>query len=255
MTTQSHKHLRLMAALMTAAALATLGLPAQAAGKNEPYCGSLSNAYGPYDYRKGATELAFNLKLVEDFHFTPEVENGVRGTSGTLAGDLDYTLRAFPNHPGALNTVIRVASRDRKTPFLPQGKRPVECYFDRAVRFAPDDPAAHTLYGSFLLSMGREAEALPRYLTAVELDPDNPSTNYNMGLVYFKNKDMAKANQYAQKAYALGFPLPGLKSMLVQAGKWDESAAPPAAPKKDSAPGDANDGEQAPSKPSNQPGN
>ncbi|WP_056400999.1 type IV pilus biogenesis/stability protein PilW [Massilia sp. Root418] len=217
---------KLLAALLAAAALAMLAQPAQAR-KKEPYCGNLDNAYGPYDYRKGAGELAFNLRLVESAHFTADVENGIKGRSSTLSGDIDYTLRAFPNHALALGTVIRVASRDKKSLFLPGGTRPVECYFDRAVRFAPDDASTHTLYGSYLLSVGRDAEALPRYLTAAELDPDNPSTNYNLGLVYFKNKDMVNANRYAQKAYALGFPLPGLKNMLVQAGKWDVSAAPP----------------------------
>jgi Flp pilus assembly protein TadD len=228
----------LRAAVLAALAAATVALPAHAARK-EPYCGNLDNAYGPYDYRKGATEFAFNLKLVESAHFTADVENGIKGRSSTLAGDLDYTLRAFPNHAVALSTVIRVAARDKKSLFLPQGNRPVECYFDRAVRFAPDDPSAHTLYGSYLLSVGRDAEALPHYQNAVRLDPDNPSTNYNMGLVYFKNKDMVNANKYAQKAYALEFPLPGLKNMLVQAGKWDPSAAPdPATLKTQAQPGD-----------------
>lgn len=217
---------RVLAGLLAFAAAASLALPAHAVRKAEPYCGNLDNAYGPYDYRKGSGELAFNLKLVESAHFTADVENGIKGRNSTLAGDIDYTLRAFPNHPLALNTVIRVAARDKKSLYLPQGNRPVECYFDRAVRFAPDDAATHTLYGTYLLSVGREAEALPKYQTAVQLDPDNPSTNYNLGLVYYKIKDMKNANKYAQIAYALEFPLPGLKNLLVQAGKWDPSAAP-----------------------------
>jgi tetratricopeptide (TPR) repeat protein len=240
-----HKQRILAAGLLALAA----ALPAHAAvRKPTPYCGNLNNAYGPYDYRKSATEFAYNLRLVESAHFTDEVENGIKGTSSTLGGDIDYTLRAFPNHPGALNTVIRVAARNPKSMYLPGGNRPVECFFDRAVRFAPDDPAAHTLYGSYLLSVGREADARSHYLTAVELDPDTPSTNYNMGLVYFKAKDMVNANKYAQKAYALGFPLPGLKNLLVQAGKWDVSAAPPPeADKKKAGDGEpAEAGEAAP---------
>ena len=35
----------------------------------------------------------------------------------------------------------------------------------------------------------------------------------------FRSKE---ANEYAHKAYALGFPLPGLKQLLVTAGKWQE---------------------------------
>lgn len=222
------RHTRITATLMLSA-LALLAPAAQAA--KPPYCGSLDNAYGPYDYRKGKSEHANSLKLVESAHFAGDVENGIRGISGTLEGDLDYTLRAFPNHHGALRTLMRVAARVPNTVilYLPRGSRPVECYFDRAQRFAPDDPAVYSLYGSYLLSVGRHTEALAKYATAVQLDPDNPTATYNLGLLYYKNKDMAQANKYAQRAYALGFPLPGLKNLLVAAGKWDPSVAPPPA--------------------------
>ena len=67
-------------------------------------CGALQNAFGPFDYR---TERGYNLDVVESYHFTPPVEALIRGSSGTIGGDLDYTLRAFPNHDRALNATIR----------------------------------------------------------------------------------------------------------------------------------------------------
>jgi hypothetical protein len=57
--------------------LATLLLPVAALAEN--YCGDLKNAFGPFDYRKGATEFAANLHLVETAHFTPDVEKGITG--------------------------------------------------------------------------------------------------------------------------------------------------------------------------------
>ena len=41
--------------------------------------------------------------------------------------------------------------------------------------------------------------------------PEDPTYNYNLGLVYYKTKQFKEANEHAHKAYALGFPLPGLK--------------------------------------------
>lgn len=230
-----HTITRIAAALLLAGGLADL---AGAANVNDAYCGELSNAYGPYDFRKGRTDFAANLALVEHAHFNQEVEHGLRGISSTLGGDLDYTLRAFPNHPRALSTMDRAALRDRT--FVVRGApRPAECYFNRALRFAPDDPAVYAVYGNYVAVRGRNEEALKLYAHAVILDPENPTLNYNLGLQYFKAKNFTLANKYAQKAYAAGFPLPGLKNMLTQAGKWDVAAAPPpkpAAPAPDSEP-------------------
>lgn len=220
---------RMTARALLAACLAGWGGTASALDTNDQYCGDLQNAYGPFDYRKGKSDFAPNLRLVERGHFTADVERGIKGSTGTLGQDLDYALRAFPNHVGALNTMQRVALRDR-VHTLPGINRPVECYFNRAVRFAPDDAAVYTLYGNYLSALGRSKEALSMFGTAANLDPDNPTVNYNLGLLHFKTKNYPLANKYAQIAYAAGFPLPGLKKLLTDAGQWDVSAAPPPKP-------------------------
>ncbi len=38
-------------------------------------CGSLANAYGPFDYRKHKGQPLINI--VEQAHFTPDVEHGL----------------------------------------------------------------------------------------------------------------------------------------------------------------------------------
>lgn len=219
---------KMAAGALLAAGLAGLAPSAGAAGPtgtSDAFCGDLKNAYGPYDYRRGRTDFRENLILVENGHFTSDVQRGIKGSTGTLGQDLDYALRAFPNHAPALDTLQRIALRDRVY-ILPGGRRPVECYFNRAIRFAADDPAVYAVYGNYLSALGRTADALNMFATAATLDPENPTVNYNLGLLHFKSKHPELANKYAQKAYALGFPLPGLKRLLVEAGKWDESAAP-----------------------------
>ena len=60
--------------------------------------------------------------------------------------------------------------------------------------------------------------------TAIELEPDNATINYNLGLLYLKAKDYDKAAEYADKAYALGFPLPGLRNQLAAGAQRDAVA-------------------------------
>src|SRR5437868_1067555 len=70
-------------------------------------CGSLDNpSYGPFDYR---TATAYQKQLVEIIgaHFTSSVESLQHGNTAPIGGELDYTLRAFPNHRRALLAMIR----------------------------------------------------------------------------------------------------------------------------------------------------
>jgi tetratricopeptide (TPR) repeat protein len=182
------------------------------------YCGELRNHYGPLDYRKRGE---VNLEIVEYAHFTPEVEAGIKGNTDYIGGDLDYTLRAIPNHPRALNTLATLAAR-AKVVFFPHTKWPVECYFDRARRFAPDDPAPVVVHGNYLFMLGKLDQALEVFKQAHDLAPEDPTIHYNLGLLYMKKKDSERALEHAQKAYAKNFPLPGLKKQLKEAGKWIE---------------------------------
>ena len=126
-------------------------------------CGSLENAFGPFDYRKvKGPELA----IVEGEHFTPAIEALVRGKSGTIGADIAYTLRAFPNHHRALVAMQRLGDRLKRTQ-PPGANWEVECYFVRAVRFVPDDAVARLLYASYLGKQNRRDEA-QRQLAQVE---------------------------------------------------------------------------------------
>jgi tetratricopeptide (TPR) repeat protein len=186
----------------------------------ENFCGELANAYGPFDYRARAAH-SYEFNLVEHAHFTSDVENGIKGSTSEIGGDLDYTLRAIPNHHRALATMARYAVRTKAIQ-LGHAKYPVECYFDRAMRYAPDDGAVLAEYGNYLFALGRTEKAFGLYRAAVNLSPENATINYNVGLAYFTHKDYDNALMHAQKAYAAGYPLPGLKKKLIDAGKWVE---------------------------------
>lgn len=196
----------------------TLGFvpPARA---DEASCGAVTNAYGPFDYRTATKQ---QLQLVEHAHFTPGVERLTKGESTAyVGGDLDYTLRAFPNHHRALMSMSKLSLRDNKP--TPTGARfSIECYFDRAFRFQPDDAMPRLIAGLYLSKQGRRAEALENLDLAAQLSDGNANLHYNMGLAYFELKEIDKAVVHAKKAYDAGFPLPGLRNKLHQAGAWND---------------------------------
>ena len=192
---------------------------APAASANEIQCGSLQGSFGPFDYRIASQA---NKQLVEGAHFTREVEQLIRGNTATEpTADLAYTLRVFPNHPRALRSLMEWGFR-KKTD-LPHGSKwPIWCYFERAIRFQPDDPQVKMLYGVYLQRKGKLKEAAGQLLEAEELAGENANLLYNIGLVYLDLGDSTKALEYAHRAYSMGFPLEGLRNRLKRAGKWRE---------------------------------
>lgn len=213
--------------LASLGAIAALITAPSAFAQDESACGSLANTFGPYDYR---TQRGENLQLVESAHFTTQVEMLIRGRSGGVspAGDIDYTLRAYPNHHRALLSVIRYGEKVKS--LHPRDLRySVECYLDRATRFKPDDPIVRMIFATFLNTNKRVPEAMNHLEQATVLAKDNPFTHYNIGLIYLEMKAYDKALAQAHTAYGMGFTHPDLKNGLVAAGKWTEPPAPPAA--------------------------
>jgi len=185
---------------------------------NSTNCGQLRGGgqYGPYDYRTDKSKLG----VVEQYHFSSAVEASIRGVAGgSPGGDIDYTLRAFPNHHRALISVVKYGEKTKLQ--RPAGLTyDVECYFERAIRFQSDDLIVRMLYASFLAGRGRTEEGIRQLDLATQQAGDNPFTHYNLGLVYFDLKEYGKATRQAHRASALGFTQNALKEQLVNAGKW-----------------------------------
>ena len=165
------------------------------------------------------------LTVIETFHFTPVVASLTRGASGSLGADIGYTLEHFPNHTKALAALVKLGRRDKTG--QPYGARyTIDCFFTRAVGFAPNDAALRMVYGGYLLGNDHADEALVQLREAARIAPDNATIDYNLGLLYVKRRDYPTARSYAWKAYRLGFPLPGLKKQLAAAGEWQDPPAP-----------------------------
>jgi Tfp pilus assembly protein PilF len=185
-------------------------------------CGSLVNGFGPYDYR---TASQATRRQVELHHFNANVENLRSGQNGYLAGDIDYVLRAFPNHPRALWAMEKLARRDRNE--HPLGANwTTACYFRRAVEFQPDDATVRLLYGLHLAERGKKGEAVEELQSAQALiDKDeylraDANIAYNLGIGFYRVGRYDEAKALALRADELGFPMTGLQNMLKKSGKW-----------------------------------
>ncbi len=190
----------------------------------ESYCGEINlkrHRYGPFDY-SNPDHRKNKLPVVEGAHFFKQTEQLIVSETyplQTIGADLAYTLRSFPNHFPALSAMSKLAIREKRVKPL-GSSHSVLCFFERAVRFKPDDAIVRSIFGGHLLKIGKFDLALEQLIIAAELEPSNPTFNYNLGLLYFDKKNYAQAKNYANKAYSQGFPLPGLMNKLKNAGKW-----------------------------------
>jgi hypothetical protein len=208
------------------------GLAVRGAEPRHP-CGPVyysATAWGPRDYRTASPE---ERATVEAFHFTPIIEAGIRGINSTVAGELNFTLKALPNNHRALVTLTKIVMR-AKTDKLYGFEWPGECYFNRAIRFRPDDAVVRMLYAQYLGQLKRREEGLKQLEAAVAQANGNGLTHYNAGLVALEIGEPQFAAEQARLALELGFPRRELAEALQKAGHWREppqvaAAAEPAA--------------------------
>ena len=149
-------------------ALVSASLFGGAAAAESMDCGTLKNSFGPFDYRlpspKSGTYGGSPKDLVEGAHFTPNIETlkSSKTGKGHPGGDIAYTLRAFPNHHRALKSMSELALREKTE--MPRNMRySVQCWFQRAMKFAPDDGMVRMLYGYYLLKKGQIALAVEEF--------------------------------------------------------------------------------------------
>ena len=216
---------RLERHILVAGAASILSVSAFGQGISASECGVLDNPLGPFDYRKArymskrgvVTDRL--LRDVEINHFRIEIENLTRAGTSTFGGDLNYVLTMYPNHHRALATMARLGKKqgtDKPTgaPFV------VECYFERALRFLPDDHIARGLYANFLIEANRSAEA-EKQLDRAAYDAKNIAiAQHNVGLLYLRNGNVDKALHQAHVAQSLGFDISRLQRLLEEKGAW-----------------------------------
>ena len=180
---------------------------------------TLGNTYGPFDYRATTVQ---QRAIVENVHFTRQVETLRRGSTGEHpAGDIEYTLGVYPNHHRALVSMDRLAEKEAAKPPR-MGTLTVDCWYERALRWRADDPVARMLYADFLIRQKRIGEAMTQLDYVVSQPLDNPYTRYNAGLLYLRAKACDQALMQAHLSQAEGFVRTELQVGLKAAGKWRE---------------------------------
>ena len=189
-------------------------------------CGSLEWNYGPYDYR---TATAHQRKLVESAHFTAEAEELKESPTGSFGADFKYTLSVFPNHPRALLAMERLAAKERRNPPM-SAKYTVECFYERAMRFKPEDHIPRLLYVSYLIRHNKQLDEARKQLDYVaETTKEEPFAQFNAGMLYMDMKEYDKALEQAHRVIAMGFERRELRDRLSAAGRWVDPPAPASA--------------------------
>lgn len=209
---------------------------AQQISSEDAECGVMHRPdfMAPMDYRTDEKKL---LKNVEFNHFAPNVENLTKPMFQYFGSDISYTLHAFPNHPRALLTLIRLGEKEHTE--QPKGlPYSIDCFMRRALRFRPDDAVVRMIYVKYMIQKGRIQEAgVQLDYVAMKADEGNPLTQLNVGLLFLEMKAYDKANAQQQRLETMGFPEQELKRQLVAAGKLLPPS--PAADAASAAPGAA----------------
>jgi len=152
---------------------------------------------------------------VEAFHIEPGLQRMKQKNFAGALHDFEFILGFFPNHPRTLSLISDLCDINWKSPQCDPGP-----YFQRAFDINPNASQTHIVYGLHLQRRNELDKAVKSYQRGLELNPASSNAHYNLGLAYFDQKRFDSSNQHAQAAYALGFPLPGLKDKLTRAGQW-----------------------------------
>lgn len=171
--------------------------------------------FGPYDYRDPANRggSTNRLQIVESYHFNTDVATLTKGLSGSLAGDLSYTLRAFPNHHRALQSLADLGIREKKANISGLSFT-VPCFFLRAKNFASTDGMVNAVYAYYLANINQKEMANFEAGQAIKNHANNPRVFYQVGLAYFYMGDYKKAQECSKQAKKLGSKALGLDSLL-----------------------------------------
>jgi tetratricopeptide (TPR) repeat protein len=182
----------------------------------------------PHDYY--AFQRSSLVTNVEQFHLGPCQQRLRERDYARSVGECNFILKIFPNHPRAL-VLTTEACNSWKSPLCR-----LDEVFQNAVSINPQAPETFVIQGMYQHRSQQYGKAIRSYEYALQLDPNLLNAHYNLALTYLETKQFDLANEHAQRAYALGATLPGLRKMLESSGHWTPIAQPdshsvPASPK------------------------
>lgn len=141
-------------------------------------------------------------------------------------GEVMFTHHGLPaNSPLMARSFIALAQISKEEGHIEAAVEELE----RGIELRPTDPALFTALALVYRSnkqLNLARDALLRGDKALE--GESAGIHYNLGLIYLELGDTDSALQRAHSAYALGYPLDGLRKKLKALGKWSEP--PPPAP-------------------------
>lgn len=185
----------------------------------------IDGRHGPFDYRSANQA---DRKLVEKPHFDEHYQAYKLGKRmvrkkhdsiiETPAAGFSYTLWAFPNHHKALAAIEDLGAKE-KSERLKGLELRVHCYFQRAVRFVPNDGLVRALYGYYYARRNELEKADTQIVEAISLRPDDVNVRVYAATAYLELGQLEKAVDHAKAAYGLGYPFPGLRQRLERAGQ------------------------------------
>ncbi len=191
-------------------------------GFNGLACQGSNQGFGPYDY-SNKDHRKQHLRIVEDYHFTPEIRQLIRGKTGHLLADIDYTIMAFPNHYKALTALMYYESifqleikANKKRAVSP----PIECYFQRAMNFVSKDATLKMLYAGYLKKQNKIELAAQFYKKAIKLAPKQLRFRYIYAMFLMDQKQYKPAVEQAKIIYEKHYPDQKLKKKLIKLGQW-----------------------------------
>ena len=176
---------------------------------------------GPLDYTNPTHRNSHIFGLVVGAHFNDGVRTLKKGQSGSIFGDLDYTLRGIPNHHVALDSMMRYQlDKNNQTALKIENIPSTICFLQRAIKFAPEDYVPPMLLGILYTKHSLPNKALDAYKIAEKNGSDSSQLNYNMGLLYLEMGQLDNALLHAKRAYAKKYPFNGLKNKLIKLDAW-----------------------------------
>jgi tetratricopeptide (TPR) repeat protein len=151
-------------------------------------------------------------------HLGKGIDNLRSGRFQYAKNEFDFILNLWPNHPQALGLMADTLVKLRQPELIDQ-------YYERAYELSPDVAVLYVTHGVTLLRLNRNKEAIERLQRGAALDDNSMNAHYNLGLALVRVKRFEEANRHAQRAYALGHPLPGLREQLQRAKAWKPEVA------------------------------
>ncbi len=194
--------------------------------------------FGPFDYYSPPKGT---LSVVERVHFAAQTtQYAAKGNWCAYWDDLDYTLRAFPNHPRALVAMAtyldshpacfdeKLKTKQSASDTLNEiesgawRERNADYYFTEGIAFRPKRAETRMLYADYLKKHSRREDALRQYKEAETANPNSAPLHYELGQLYLDTGQSQLALKHARRAYQLGATQPDLKRKLIEAKLWTD---------------------------------